>query len=57
MTKYVCTRRGCRLAPCILETTESIIDGDLAFCPIEGEADWKEIREREIHKDQAVLFV
>jgi len=57
MTKYVCIRRGCRLAPCILETTESIIDGDLAFCPIEGEADWKEIREREIHKDQAVLFV
>jgi len=55
MTKYVCNHRGCRLAPCTLETTEPIIEGDLEFCPIEGEADWEKIRE--IHKDQAVLFV
>ena len=55
MTKYVCKQRGCRVAPCTLETTEPIIEGDLEFCPIEGEASWEKIRE--IHKDQAVLFV
>jgi len=55
MTKYVCNQRGCRLAPCTLETTEPIIEGDLEFCPLEGEASWEKIRE--IHKDQAVLFV
>ncbi len=55
MTKYVCKQRGCRVAPCTLETTERVLIEDLEFCPLEGKADWEKIRE--IPKDQAVLFL
>lgn len=55
MTKYICNPRGCRFAPCTIETHAAMRDEDMLWCPVEDEASW--YRVKEIAKDQAVLFL
>lgn len=55
MTKFICNPRGCRFAPCTIETHSAMMDEDMLWCPVEAEASWYRIKE--IAKDQAVLFL